>query len=70
MRIFKAGGGAVDIIRDSGFIVDNPEELAMTILEVKKVKPCGKRCSEGAKKEPINLILDSLPKSSILFTLN
>jgi len=68
--VFRDGGAAVDIIGDSGLIVDNPEELAMTILEVKKMKPCGRRCPEGAKKEPRNLISDSLPKSSILSTPN
>jgi len=48
--VFKDGGGAVDIIGDSGFIVGNSEELAKVILKVKENETLREEVSQRGKE--------------------
>lgn len=48
--VFRDGGGAVDIIGDSGFVVNDPNELANLILSVKKDEDMRNRFSAGARE--------------------
>lgn len=62
--VFEDGGGAVDILGDSGFVVRNPQELRDTILrlnnDVLLQQSISKKVKERAKQFDIKYTADNL----------